>query len=260
MRLHARFAATAAVVPLLVLTAACGSDDKKDDAKAPGVGNTASATTGASGGSSATSGGSAPSVGGGAPGKTLSAADLTAALLTEAPGWTIEAYDEDDLSASPEKADQPECQPVLDLVAGEESTGPDTVAGLAATKQDTPGRVDVSLGQFAAGKAEKLFKDAAAALPKCGRFSTTEGDSKTDYTIAEVTGATLGDETTRLNFTMVRDERTTTVPVVMVRSGSAVIQAMAINSSGKDDTAAPPTIKDDLLTLQLARLTAAQKG
>ncbi|MFI6583073.1 hypothetical protein [Embleya sp. NPDC050493] len=49
MRLRARLAA--AVIPLLVATAACGgSEDGKDDAKAPSVGGTADATTGTSGG------------------------------------------------------------------------------------------------------------------------------------------------------------------------------------------------------------------
>ncbi|WP_331772306.1 hypothetical protein OG948_53220 (plasmid) [Embleya sp. NBC_00888] len=52
MRFRARLAA--AVVPLLVVTAACGgSEDEKEDAKAPGVGATADATpAGASGGGS----------------------------------------------------------------------------------------------------------------------------------------------------------------------------------------------------------------
>ncbi|MYS85332.1 hypothetical protein [Embleya scabrispora] len=55
MRFRARFAA--AVIPLLVVTAACGgSEDEKDDAKAPGVGGAADATIGASGGGSVSSG------------------------------------------------------------------------------------------------------------------------------------------------------------------------------------------------------------
>lgn len=54
MRFRARFAV--AVIPLLVVTAACGgSEDEKDDAKVPGVGNTADATAGASGGGSVNS-------------------------------------------------------------------------------------------------------------------------------------------------------------------------------------------------------------
>lgn len=56
MRIRARF--TAAVVPLLVVTAACGgSEDNKEDAKVPGVGSTADAPpAGASGGGSVSSG------------------------------------------------------------------------------------------------------------------------------------------------------------------------------------------------------------
>ncbi|WTW93196.1 hypothetical protein OG216_07305 [Streptomycetaceae bacterium NBC_01309] len=254
MRLHARFAAVAVALPLLGLTTACDSGQTK------GKKETAPPNAGSPAGPGASGGASAPATSKSPPRTALTEAELKAARLTAVRGWQIMANDREFTPASPEKADNPECQPLLDLVAPEPSLQPDAIAVVTITKADVPGQINMGVGQFGPGRADKLFKDAAAALPKCSQFSgTNKNGSRIDYTAAAGAGATLGDATIRIDFTRAQGERKNAIPLVMVRSGSAAIQAMSIDTVVNANTAPPLPVSEELLELQLARLVEAQK-
>ncbi|MGW0662638.1 hypothetical protein [Streptodolium elevatio] len=254
MRLHARFAALAVALPLLGFTAACGSGQTN------GKKETAPPNAGSHTGPGASGGASAPATSKSPPRTALTEGELKAARLTGVRGWQILANDREPAPASPEKADNPECQPLLDLVAPEPSLQPDAKAAITITKADVPGQINMGIGQFGPGKVEKLFVDAAAALPKCGQFSgTNKNGSRIDYTATAGTGATLGDATIRIDFTRAQGARKSLIPVVMVRSGTAAVQAMSIDTVVDAKAAPPLAVSDELLELQLALLVEAQK-
>ncbi|MCF2530630.1 hypothetical protein [Yinghuangia soli] len=260
MRFAGKRIAVAAIVPLLALATACSSDDKKDDK---------SATAGNAGNAGATPGstpGAADSPAGKPGGKALTEDKLKAALLVSAdvPGWTATTGDPEDDSASPEKTDKPECQPLMNLVAADKDHMPSLTATVAVNKETAPKTVHMmALGQFDGDKAEKALKDARAALSKCASFSAVDPENtKTAYTTKEAKKPGFGDDSLALDFSMLEDGETdpTLLQVVFVRSGPVVLQGMVLDMDITKDAPSENTIDASLLRAQYDKLVKAQKS
>ncbi|WP_436770706.1 hypothetical protein [Yinghuangia sp. YIM S09857] len=256
MRLRARFAVAAVLLPLFAATAACDlnpNKKEKTEEKPPSDAASSPAAGGSAGG--------VPSPVKPSPRTALTAAELKAALVTTVKGWQVMTNDRETNAMSTEKADNPDCQPLLDLVAPVPEMQPDATANVTLSKSGAPGQINLGLAQFAPGKAEKLFTDAAAALPKCGQFTGTNANgSRIDYTAAGTGGASLGDATLRIEFTRAQGARKSTFAMVMVRSRTAAIQAMSIDFVQPGKTTPPLAISDELLTMQLDKLAEAQRN
>ncbi|MGW0660854.1 hypothetical protein [Streptodolium elevatio] len=234
-----------AVVPLVALGTACGSDDDKGDK----AGNTAqSPTAGSSSGASDT--------------KRLTAEQLKAALLTSAelPGYKVAAGSPEDDGTGVETSDKPECQPLLQLIAADKDHMPNESASAAAAKADNSSKTTywLALGQFDGDKAEKLASEVHDSLAKCtSQFvGTDEEGTKTEYTIQDSKKLGYGDDSLTITYGMDGEPWT----LSFVRSGPVIVQGMALSFDLEDPAATNPVMPDEMLRAQYDKLVKAQKG
>lgn len=249
-----RFAAFA-IVPLLALGTACGSDDdKKGDDKpnsAPGTsaGNSAQPPAGKT---DATPSGK-PSA------KLLTLDQLKAALVTTAdvPGYQVQLDNEGE-TAAPEKSDKPECQPLLQFISPDTAHAPAVTVATTARKVGANDNVVslISLGQFDGDKAKQFFTEAKEALPKCASFvATDDAGDKVDYTAKEGAKPAFGDDSIVIQFTWDGSFQT----INLVRSGSVIIHAGAY-TVGAGTLSAHVPMPEAVLRAQFDKLANAQKS
>lgn len=240
-----------ALVPLLALgTAACSSDDDKGD-KADSTAQ-----------SSAAGAPSGPAGSAASDGKRLTAAELKAALIESAdvPGYDVQTGSPEDDGTGTETTDTAECRPLPALVAADQDHLPAQDATAAASKADNSSKVVsmISLGQFDGDQAEKYLTEARDALGKCTApfVSIDDEGTKTTYTVEDNKKLSYGDDSLSVTFGMDGDPTT----VVFVRSGSVLIQAMALDFDFEGPGTVDPTVPDDMLRTQYDKLVKAQKG
>ncbi|MEV7022663.1 hypothetical protein [Kitasatospora sp. NPDC093558] len=193
------------LVPLALLTAACGPNDDKTGgttttAPAPATGGATSAApaTGAATGTKAPAGG-----------KALTQDQLVKALLTTA---DLKA-DAQRSSLGPTRpdhrltAEKPACQPLLDLVDNGSAATPAPSA--TGVYYQTNGRefTFVQLTQLGAGQAAKALTAADTALAGCASFTATgAGKAPVKVTFAKATAPAAGEATLTLNATFTADD------------------------------------------------------
>ncbi|MGW2252610.1 hypothetical protein ACWCXH_20775 [Kitasatospora sp. NPDC001660] len=189
--------AAGVLVPLALLTAACGpNDDKSGDTTA-----TSAATGGATG---AATGTKAP-----AGGRALTQDQLVKALLT---AKDLQADEKRSATGKTEPrykltADKPACQPLLDLAnAGNAATPPPSATG---SYYGTNGReyTLIQLTQYGAGQAAKALSSAESALGGCASFNAAfGGKAPLRVTFSKATAPAAGDGTLALNANFTADD------------------------------------------------------
>ncbi|UGQ09835.1 hypothetical protein LO772_23415 [Yinghuangia sp. ASG 101] len=215
-------AAAAAVAPLLLAVTACGSDDD-----------------------------------GGKTVEPLTAEQIKSALVVAAdlPGYEVEVAEEDS-EAEPEKADKPECQPILQLVAPDQGHMPKSAASATAGKPEGEGDGTVNIvgiGQFDGDQAKQFLDEAKAALAKCTQFASTDTEGgTTTYTVKEGPQLGFGDQSLVIEYDMGENGKFT---VKHVRSGPVLVQAMAVTTEDGD-----AVVSDDIVRAQFDKLVKVQKG
>ncbi|MCF2530627.1 hypothetical protein [Yinghuangia soli] len=271
MRHASRRLITVAAVPLLFLATACGSDDKKEDAKSagatgaqtPGAESTGGGSAGGSSGGSASTpaGGANAGSGGGSNGggKTLTTAQLTSALVAAGDlpsGWTVEP-DEEDEPTGASKASTPACQPLADLL---NASGPVKGVGRASAELQTTSAptttYNVGLLSFPSGEAAKVLAAAKKAVPSCAEFTADSDGTMVTYKVALAAGAKAGDESLGLSVNMSAEGMTFDAPIVFVRSGSVLVGAQGLDMNG---SSAKP-IDNAVIKAQVEKIAAAQKS
>lgn len=194
--------AACAVVPLALLTAACGpNDDKSGGATAT---TAAAPVPGSSGTTGATTGSKAPLAD-----RALTQDQLVKALLTTA---DLKA-DAQRSSLGPTRPDhrltagKPACQPLLDLVDnGSAATPAPSATGVYYA---TNGRefTFVQLTQLGAGQAAKALTAADSALAGCASFTASgAGGSAVKVTFAKAAAPAVGKSTLALDATFTADD------------------------------------------------------
>jgi hypothetical protein len=237
-----RIARIAAVLPVLVLAAACSS------------GSSGSHTARPDGAASPVA-----AVNGRAP---LSLAQLTRALVTDSdvPGWVVqmtatddgtqttapEEFDPDDLAAQDDSsgrsllvADKAACQPLADVTSSQPrihrmaSVGA-TFARETATAKAAPDELDQMLiSSHAPGDAQKVMASLRSALAACTSFTgRSEGGGLTPFTIAKGPAVRVGDDA--LSFVMddTADKKSGAALVTVVHTGDTVTSYISMRAKG----------------------------
>ncbi|MFF7250951.1 hypothetical protein ACFZBU_44640 [Embleya sp. NPDC008237] len=253
-----------AVAPLLLFAVACSDDSGSSGNNADGT--TGSPTNGATTGSSTSASGSPQTSGSGAPApsgsgtsrpsdgkgsaaKTLSAAQLKAAFVVAADlpstGWRVTTPETEDPDAS--TVDKPACQPVMDLMGGGGVTGPSVahISGELTPPGAAESQYAFSLASYQPGVAEKLLKDAKAALPSCGTFRY----STLTYHVTPLPTPNFGDESLAFK---VSSDIGLSAAMTTTRAGSVIVQGASQNAEKE----VPPAV----FKAQTDKVTAAQRG
>ncbi|MFI6982976.1 hypothetical protein ACIBSV_30820 [Embleya sp. NPDC050154] len=256
----------AAVAPLLLFAVGCSDDSGNSGNNADGKSGspTTSATTGSStsapgspqasgSGTPAPSGSgtSRPSDGKGSPAKTLNAAQLGAAFVVAAdlpsPGWrvTTPEVEEPDVST----VDKPACQPIMDLMGGGGATHTSVahISGELTPPGAAKSQYAFSLASYQPGAAEKLLKDAKAALPSCGTFRY--GTPSLTYHVTPLPTPNAGDESIAFK---VSSDFGLSARMTTTRAGYVIVQGASQNA----DQELPPGVHK----AQTDKVTAAQRG
>lgn len=222
--------AAAAVVPLLMAVTACGSDDDGD----------------------------------GKAVEPLTAEQVTAALVVAAdlPGYEVEAGD-DGSDSEPEKADKPECQPLLQLVTPDQEHKAALLSAATATKpeSESDGTVNwVAVSQFDGDAGARILDEAKAALSKCTQFVSTDSEgTTTTYAVKEGPKIGFGDQSLAVEYDT--GDQAGKVTVKWVRTGPVVVQAMATNLGfGEDEVPKAVVVSDDIVRTQFDKVVKAQQG
>jgi hypothetical protein len=248
-----RLRLAAAVLPALLLVAACSgsSDDGKDKGKDKPTG-TSSASASASGGSDGTDG---------SGGKTLTKAQLTSALIAEAdvPGWTIQVSQTDDSAdTSTLTADKPQCQPLADITSSKPRIPRKAFVGAAfakTTSSATPDAINQMLvASHAPGDAQKVIESVKTALGTCESFTATDNTgTKTPFAITKGPAVPTGDEAVSYVMADTADKKSGAALVTVVRTGDTITAYLSVKSAG-----GAGTLPIDVARKQNEKLKAAQ--
>lgn len=223
-----RLRLAAAVLPALLLTAACsGSSDSSDkaakaDKADKGGKSTASAT--AKGGSQV----------------PLTKAQLTSALIQTAdvPGYTVQVSQTDDSAdTSTLTADKPDCQPLADITSSKPTIPRKAFVGAAFAKTVASGNPDVInqmlLASHAPGDAQKVIASVKSALGTCKSFTTTDNTGKkTPFSITKSPDVSLGDQSAAYVMADTADKATGAARVTVVQTGDTITAYLSVKSAG----------------------------
>ncbi|MFF3071990.1 hypothetical protein [Kitasatospora sp. NPDC057936] len=248
--------AAGVLVPLALLSAACGPNDDK-----PG-GTTATTAAASASAASTTAASTAAATGTKAPaaGKALTQEQLVKALLTTA---DLKA-DAQRSSLGPTRPDhrltagKPACQPLLDLVDDGSAATPSPSA--TGVYYATNGRefTFVQLTQLGAGQAAKALTAADGALAGCASFTATgAGGAPVKVTFAKATAPAAGEATLALNATFTADD---CAKVLCEARGYVVTHTGDVLTLVSDSALADPGLPEQaLVKKQLDKVQAAAK-
>ncbi|MFC4033774.1 sensor domain-containing protein [Streptomyces polygonati] len=238
-------AATAAVLPVLLLAAACSGNSSDADGNAKtGTAKPSASTT--------------------PPGKVpLTKAQLTSALITTAdvPGWTVQvsqttATDSQDDSTL--TADKPQCQPLADITSSKPKIPRMAFVGAAFAKttgQTNPDQIDQMLvASQAPGDAQKVIDSVKAALGTCTSFSAVDNTgTKTPFAITKGPAVATGDASASYVMTDTADKKTGAALVTVVKTGDTITAYLSVKAAG-----GPGQLPLDVARKQSDKLKAAQ--
>ena len=235
----ARLAALA-VLPTLLLAAACSGNSSDHNGK-----NDASPSA------SSTLSGHAP----------LSVAQLSKALVTDTdvPGWVVQMgqtdngaqttapsqFDPDDNSAQSDSgqsvllADKADCQPLADVTSTKPKIHRMATIGAAfartsAKSTATPAVINQMLiASHAPGDAQKVMAAIKGALGTCTSFVGKDGaGTSTPFSITKGPAVGVGDESVAYVMTDTADKKTGAALVTVVRTGDTVTSYISVKSKG----------------------------
>lgn len=198
---------------LLVASAACGGSDSESSDRARTI--------------TAPSASAEPEAPEGDGDRTLTEAELTAALLTVADlptGYTAAASSEDDES---ETEAEGECQEKFESLSAAE--GDEAASAEASFEGGGLGTVlEQGLESYEdEGTLEKRFDDVVSVLSDCPTFSTTEDDgTTTEFKVAALSFPKLGDDTVALAITGTTPDFSIAINVAIVRLGRNVMSVI----------------------------------
>ncbi|GCE00954.1 sensor domain-containing protein [Embleya hyalina] len=179
---------------------------------------------------------------------------LDAALLTaaEMPAGAYDGSRGD--PESRERAQQPSCQAVIDLLRpGQAATAPIASAQASVTRGDPnpTGFTVVELFAFTDAGARDLFAQGRRALRGCPSITSIDADGATETdTYAEIPHAALGDESLAVGMSPGAGGA---LGMIVVRVGPTIVVV-----SNADLAAATPGLPaDDLVARQIAKLRTA---
>ncbi|WP_439675018.1 hypothetical protein [Embleya sp. MST-111070] len=179
---------------------------------------------------------------------------LDAALLTagEMPAGAYDGSRGD--PESRERAQQPSCQPVIDLLRpGQAATTPIASAQASVTRgaPNPTGFTVVELFAFTDTGARDLFAQGRQALRGCPSITSIDADGATETdTYAEIPHAALGDESLAVGMSPGAGGA---LGMIVVRVGPTIVVV-----SNADLAAATPGLPaDDLVARQIAKLRTA---
>ncbi|WP_331767884.1 hypothetical protein [Embleya sp. NBC_00896] len=204
------------------------------------------------------------------PAAPLTRAQLQAALVERADmpsGWTVQEQPDllTDSSASPGDSAQRNTKPaacggIAELLKPAGSSIPAKAAvGIVASAAPPGGNrvasiLGITVTSFAPGDAERLLSRAMALVPGCARFEAHDERRTFRAEVAEVDAPKLGDQAVAITQTTRYGEQEFVHSVVVVRSGTTLIQATYVNLND-----ATPVMPDTaLLTKQVERIRTAR--
>ena len=198
---------------ILVATAACGSGDSGSSDRARTI--------------AAPSASAEPEAPEGDGDRTLTEAELTAALLTVADlptGYTAVPASEDDASETEAEGD---CQRQFESLSAAE--GDEAASAKASFGGGGLGSVlEQGLESYEdEGTVEERFDNVVSVLSDCPTFSTIEEDgTTTDFTVTALSFPKLGDDTVALAITGTTPDFTIAINVAIVRLGRNVMSVI----------------------------------
>jgi hypothetical protein len=252
--LRGRVLGTVLALPVLLSAAACGGDDDK---KAESTPTPPASVPPSAAPTSAAPPPSSPAAGG----KSLTVEQLKAAVLTssDVPRYAIAITPSED--TPPEKAEKPDCQPLMDLFSLQSASVKATAAVEGALKPvDSPadaGGTSFAVMAYADGGAAKLVKAGVDAAGGCAQFNATDAEGvKAAYTVAKTDQAKLGDEAVAFKVAMTGGEAPAVLNVVTVRVGDALTSFITASAQGSPEVAPDQAV----VTKQVEKLQAAAKA
>jgi hypothetical protein len=239
--------ASVAVVPTLLLAAACSSSGKSSDADGHATGKPSASA-------SSTLSGKAP----------LTKAQLTSALVTgkDVPGYTVQVSQTNATDAQDNAtltADKKNCQPLADVTSSKPTVHRMAFVGAAFAKtpvgQTTPAEINQMLvASHAPGDAQKVIDSVKSALGSCTGFSATDNTgTKTPFSVTKAPGAGVGDDSASYVMTDTADKKTGAALVSVVRTGDTITAYLSVKSAG-----GAGSLPLDVARKQDAKLKAAQ--
>lgn len=209
-----RTATALALTSALVLTAACGGGEEGDgDDRARTIDAPASAE---------------PAELEGDGGKTLSEAELQAALLTvqDVPtGYTLDtaAAEEDDDDSTTEGGSE-ECSARFEALGEADDKDVSAEAEVSFEGPSLGTVLEQGLESYEDEDVPKQrFEDVLEVLSDCPTFSSTENGETTDFTVSSLSFPKLGDDTIALNLKVKTSEFDAVANLVVVRLGRNVM-------------------------------------
>lgn len=213
----ARLRLAAAVLPALLLVAACssGGGSPEPDSGTPNV------------------------LSGKAP---LTTEQLSKALVTDTdvPGWTVQPSQTADTSdTSTLTADKPACQPLADMTSSNPKIHRMAFVGAAfakttATAGATPDVINQMLvASHAPGDAKKVIASVKSAVAGCTAFTATDSTgTKTPFSVAKGPAVPVGDDAVSWVMTDTADKKTGAALLTVVQTGDTVTAYVSVKSAG----------------------------
>jgi hypothetical protein len=212
-----RLRLAAAVLPALLLAAACSSGDGSPDPDS-GRPNVLS--------------GKAP----------LTTDQLSKALVTDSdvPGWTVQpSRTADSSDTSTLTADKAVCQPLADMTSSNPRIHRMAFVGAAFARTTaaggaTPEVVDQMLvASHAPGDAKKVIASVKSAVAGCTSFTATDSTgTRTPFTVARGPAVPVGDEAVSWVMTDTADKKTGAALLAVVQTGDTVTAYVSVKSAG----------------------------
>lgn len=245
-----RLRLAAALLPALLLAAACsGSSDSSDADKTKDKASASASDRTADGGSAT----------------TLTKAQLTKALIAtgDVPGYTVQVSQTDDSAdTSTLTADKPECQPLADVTSSKPKIPRKAFVGAAFAKTPadstaTPALINqMLLASHAPGDAQKVIDSVKTALGACTSFTATaDTGTKTPFTIDKQTATTPGEATASYVMSDAKDKKAGAALVTVVKNGDTITAYISVKSAG-----GPGVLPADVVAKQNEKLKAAFSG
>jgi hypothetical protein len=215
-------AASVAVLPALLLAAACSSTSSGAKGNPTGTPSPAAAAAG-----------KAP----------LTKAQLSSALVTnsDVPGYTVQVSQTNSSDAkdtSTLTADKPECQPLADVTSSKPKIQRIAFVGAAFAKvlpgQATPAEINQMLvASHAPGDAQKVIDSVNTALRTCKTFIATDmTGKKTPFSVTKAPAVPAGDTSASYVMNDTADPKTGAALVAVVKTGETITAYVSVKSAG----------------------------
>ncbi|MFD0269926.1 hypothetical protein ACFVGY_25700 [Streptomyces sp. NPDC127106] len=237
-------AATAALLPALLLGAVGCGTDAPAGGKAPDPKGSAPAATPAGSSSAGSPPAGSPS-GAAAPPKTGGTRLERSALEQgDLPGYQVSAQPKNPNAPDGQpQADRKACQPLADIMGDEpDPAARETVNRGIGSQKEVGLAVSASVSSYAERDAKALITRLEDAVTACGTgFTATVEKQSGSYRDVRATDyRTAGDDTVSWTTTAAAQGVSAQVHVVVVRQGDTVVRLMALNVTGAGQKAQVP--------------------